>query len=76
MVPFPLHFQTKFCIEILINFYFFDDKKYLNLRKEKEIVAKQLSILQVYRYRYIYSSKKVNAENFFLNMAQLGNIFP
>ena len=76
MVPFPLHFQTKFCIEILINFYFFDDKKYLNLRKEKETVAKQLSILQVYRYRYIYSSKKVKAENFFLNMAQLGNIFP
>ena len=26
-----------------------------------------------YRSRCIYSSKKVQAENFFLNMAQLGN---
>ena len=76
MVPFPLHFQTKFCIEILINFYFFDDKKYLNLRKEKETGAKQLIIVQDNRGRYICRSKKVKAENFYINMAQLGNINP
>ena len=45
------------------------------MRKRKETVGKQLSILQDYRYRYryIYSSKKVNAENFFKYIAQLGN---
>ena len=44
--------------------------------KEKETVAKQLSKVQDYRYRYIFSSKKVKADNFFLNTAQLGNFFP
>ena len=38
-------------------------EKYLNLRKEKETVAKQLIIVQDNRYRYICSGKKVKAEN-------------
>ena len=52
-------FELKLCIEILTNDYFFDDLKNLNLSKEKETVAKQLSIVQDYGYRCIYSSKKV-----------------
>ena len=44
------------------------------MRKEKKTVAKQLSIVKDYRYRYIYSSKKVKAEIFFKNMAQLSNL--
>ena len=39
-------------------------------------MEKQLSIVQDYRYRYIFSRKKVKAENFFKNTAQLGNFFP
>ena len=48
------------------------------MRKLKETVAKQLSIVQDYRYRYIYlySCKTVKALNFFRNTAQLGNFFP
>ena len=48
------------------------------MRKLKETVVKQLSIVQDYRYRYIYlySCKTVKALNFFRNTAQLGNFFP
>ena len=57
--------SEQFCIQILTNYCFFDDWKYLNLRKEKVTVAKQLRIVQDnrYWYRYICSSKKVKAEN-------------
>ena len=51
----------------------FDDLKYLNLRKEKETVAKQLSILQNYRYMYSTSFTVVKGygrEFFFENTAQ------
>ena len=39
------------------------------MSKEKETVAKQLSIVQDYKFRFIYSSKKVN---FLKITAQLG----
>ena len=42
------------------------------MSKENETVANQLSIVQDYRYRCIYGSKKVN----FFIMAQLGIFLP